>query len=145
MNIKLVTEQFTQTDGSNRIIKTANMFIAGSASVVDTLTGATVVSKEMSSELIRLLDAVPEGGNLTVTYSMQVTEYNPSADIMKEVRKLQERVAILEEQNKLLLEGLQQRVPLKTFKQWISLMEKNFGKAVLDENSLMGIQGVSLP
>lgn len=145
MNIKLVTEQFTQTDGSNRIIKTANMFIAGSASVVDTLTGATVVSKEMSSELIRLLDAVPEGGRLTVTYSMQVTEYNPSADIMKEVRKLQERVAILEEQNKLLLEGLQQRVPLKTFKQWISLMEKNFGKAVLDENSLMGIQGESLP
>lgn len=145
MNIKLVTEQFTQTDGNNRIIKTANMFIAGSASVVDTLTGATVASKEMSSELIRLLDAVPEGGNLTVTYSMQVTEYNPSADIMKEVRKLQERVAILEEQNKLLLEGLQQRVPLKTFKQWISLMEKNFGKAVLDENSLMGIQGESLP
>lgn len=145
MNTKQVTETFTQVDGNNRVLRTSNTFVEGSVVVKDVLTGNIIPTKEMSTELIKLLDPVAIDTKLMIIYNVQVSVYNTELDLIRELRKLQERVSLLEEQNELLLEAMQERVPLKTFKQWISLMEKNFGKAVLDENSLMGIQGAELP
>lgn len=145
MQVKQIVEHFTQTDPSNLVITTASHFVEGSVTVVKTSTNVAVSFKEMSTNIIRLLEAVAENEELTITYNVTVSSINTDLDILREIRDLKERCELLEQMQVYLLEGLKERVPLSTFKQWLMLMEKNFGKSILDNKYLMGIQSESLP
>lgn len=74
-----------------------------------------------------------------------MSSVNTDVDILKEIRDLQARCELLEQTQVWLLEGLKDKVPQATFKQWLMLMEKNFGKSILDNKYLMGLQSESLP
>lgn len=144
MILKQLIESYTQTDENNLVFKVNNTIENdGSLTVSDgtqllafTLIGTTYV---------KLTNAVPVGTEVIITYNTQVPMHNTDVDIVQRLNALEARCALLEKQNVVLLEALNERVPNKTFRQWLLVMEKNFGKSVIDSNSLMGIQGQSIP
>ena len=143
MILKRVVENYTQTQENNRVFKVNNTFAKDSVRV--TVAGVQVQHSELGTNIIRLLEAVPLGVLVSISYETQVSSYDSDIDIVQRLRDLEKRCTNLEKQNEILLEAIQQRVPAKTFRQWLLVMEKNFGKSVLDSNSLMGIQGESIP
>ena len=145
MQLKQVVEYFTQTEETNLVINTVNHFIAGSVVVTKKATGAIVSFKEMGDNIVRLKETISAGEILTITYNITVSSVNTDVDILKEIRDLQARCELLEQTQVWLLEGLKDKVPQATFKQWLMLMEKNFGKSILDNKYLMGLQSESLP
>ena len=145
MQLKQVIEYFTQTEDSNQVINTVNHFVKDSVVVTKKATGAVVSFKEMGSNIIRLKESVGKEEVLEIKYNITVTTVNTELDLLKEIRDLKKRCDLLEEIQVSLLEGLSEKVPQATFKQWIMLMEKSFGKPVLDNKYLMGIQSESLP
>ena len=145
MQLKQIVEFFTQTEDSNQVINTVNHFVQGSVVVTKKATGAVVSFKEMGSNIIRLKESVGKEEVLEIKYNITVTTVNTELDLLKEIRDLKARCDLLEEMQVYLLEGLKEKVPQATFKQWLMLMEKNFGKSVLGNNYLMGVQGDSLP
>lgn len=145
MQLKQIVEFFTQTEDSNQVINTVNHFVQGSVVVTKKATGAVVSFKEMGSNIIRLKESVGKEEVLEIKYNITVTTVNTELDLLKEIRDLKARCDLLEEMQVYLLEGLKEKVPQATFKQWIMLMEKSFGKPVLDNKYLMGLQSESLP
>lgn len=145
MEIKQVVEYFTQATEDNKVISIDKTFITGSIEVTKKETGTAVSFKEMGTNIIRLLETVGINEVIKITYKTSVSNVNTDLDILKELRELRARCEALEEQQNYLLAGLQERVPMETFKQWIWLMEKSFGKVVLDNSHLQGVQGVSMP
>ena len=143
MILKRVVENYTQTQENNLVFKVNNTFAKDSVRV--TVAGVQVQHSELGTNIIRLLAAVPLGVLVSISYETQVSSYDSDIDIVQRLRDLEKRCTNLEKQNEILLEAIQQRVPAKTFRQWLLVMEKNFGKSVLDSNSLMGIQGESIP
>lgn len=143
MILKRVVENYTQTQENNLVFKVNNTFAKNSVRV--TVAGVQVQHSELGTNIIRLLEAVPLGVLVSISYETQVSSYDSDIDIVQRLRDLEKRCTNLEKQNEILLEAIQQRVPAKTFRQWLLVMEKNFGKSVLDSNSLMGIQGESIP
>ena len=143
MILKRVVENYTQTQENNLVFKVNNTFAKNSVRV--TVAGVQVQHSELGTNIIRLLEAVPLGALVSISYETQVSSYDSDIDIVQRLRDLEKRCTNLEKQNEILLEAIQQRVPAKTFRQWLLVMEKNFGKSVLDSNSLMGIQGESIP
>lgn len=143
MILKRVVENYTQTQENNLVFKVNNTFAKDSVRV--TVAGVQVQHSELGTNIIRLLEAVPLGVLVSISYETQVSSYDSDIDIVQRLRDLEKRCTNLEKQNEILLEAIQQRVPAKTFRQWLLVMEKNFGKSVLDSNSLMGIQGESIP
>ena len=143
MILKRVVENYTQTQENNLVFKVNNTFAKDSVRV--TVAGVQVQHSELGTNIIRLLAAVPLGALVSISYETQVSSYDSDIDIVQRLRDLEKRCTNLEKQNEILLEAIQQRVPAKTFRQWLLVMEKNFGKSVLDSNSLMGIQGESIP
>mgnify|MGYP006961048618 CR=1 FL=1 len=143
MILKRVVENYTQTQENNLVFKVNNTFAKDSVRV--TVAGVQVQHSELGTNIIRLLEAVPLGALVSISYETQVSSYDSDIDIVQRLRDLEKRCTNLEKQNEILLEAIQQRVPAKTFRQWLLVMEKNFGKSVLDSNSLMGIQGESIP
>lgn len=143
MILKRVVENYTQTQENNLVFKVNNTFAKNS--VVVSVAGVQVQHSELGTNIIRLLDAVPLGALVSISYETQVSSYDSDIDIVQRLRALEKRCTDLEKQNEILLEAIQQRVPAKTFRQWLLVMEKNFGKSVLDSSSLMGIQGESIP
>lgn len=145
MQLKQIVEFFTQTEDSNQVINTVNHFVQGSVVVTKKATGAVVSFKEMGSNIIRLKESVGKEEVLEIKYNITVTTVNTELDLLKEIRDLKARCDLLEEMQVYLLEGLKEKVPQATFKQWIMLMEKSFGKPILDNKYLMGLQSESLP
>lgn len=145
MQLKQVVEYFTQTEETNLVINTANHFVEGSVVVTKQATGAIVSFKEMGTNIVRLKETIGINEVLVITYNITVSDINTDLDILREIRDLKERCDLLEQTQVWLLEGLKEKVPQATFKQWLMLMEKNFGKSVLGNNYLMGVQGDSLP
>lgn len=145
MQLKQVVEYFTQTEETNLVINTANHFVEGSVVVTKQATGAIVSFKEMGTNIVRLKETIGSNEVLVITYNITVSDINTDLDILREIRDLKERCDLLEQTQVWLLEGLKEKVPQATFKQWLMLMEKNFGKSVLGNNYLMGVQGDSLP
>lgn len=145
MQLKQIVEFFTQTEDSNQVINTVNHFVQGSVVVTKKATGAVVSFKEMGSNIIRLKESIGKEEVLEIKYNITVTTVNTELDLLKEIRDLKARCDLLEEMQVYLLEGLKEKVPQATFKQWIMLMEKSFGKPVLDNKYLMGLQSESLP
>lgn len=143
MILKRVVENYTQTQENNLVFKVNNTFAKDSVRV--TVAEVQVQHSELGTNIIRLLEAVPLGALVSISYETQVSSYDSDIDIVQRLRDLEKRCTNLEKQNEILLEAIQQRVPAKTFRQWLLVMEKNFGKSVLDSNSLMGIQGESIP
>ena len=143
MILKRVVENYTQTQENNLVFKVNNTFAKDSVRV--TVAGVQVQHSELGTNIIRLLETVPLGALVSISYETQVSSYDSDIDIVQRLRDLEKRCTNLEKQNEILLEAIQQRVPAKTFRQWLLVMEKNFGKSVLDSNSLMGIQGESIP
>ena len=143
MILKRVVENYTQTQENNLVFKVNNTFAKNSVRV--TVAGVQVQHSELGTNIIRLLETVPLGALVSISYETQVSSYDSDIDIVQRLRDLEKRCTNLEKQNEILLEAIQQRVPAKTFRQWLLVMEKNFGKSVLDSNSLMGIQGESIP
>ena len=143
MILKRVVENYTQTQENNLVFKVNNTFAKDSVRV--TVAGVQVQHSELGTNIIRLLETVPLGALVSISYETQVSSYDSDIDIVQRIRDLEKRCTNLEKQNEILLEAIQQRVPAKTFRQWLLVMEKNFGKSVLDSNSLMGIQGESIP
>ena len=143
MILKRVVENYTQTQENNLVFKVNNTFAKDSVRV--TVAGVQFQHSELGTNIIRLLEAVPLGALVSISYETQVSSYDSDIDIVQRLRDLEKRCTNLEKQNEILLEAIQQRVPAKTFRQWLLVMEKNFGKSVLDSNSLMGIQGESIP
>lgn len=143
MILKRVVENYTQTQENNLVFKVNNTFAKDSVRV--TVAGVQVQHSELGTNIIRLLEAVPLGALVSISYETQVSSYDSDIDIVQRLRDLEKRCTNLEKQNEILLEAIQQRVPAKTFRQWLLVMEKNFGKSVLDSSSLMGIQGDSIP
>ena len=143
MILKRVVENYTQTQENNLVFKVNNTFAKDSVRV--TVAGVQVQHSELGTNIIRLLEAVPLGALVSISYETQVSSYDSDIDIVQRLRDLEKRCTNLEKQNEILLEAIQQRVPAKTFRQWLLVMEKNFGKSVLDSNSLMAIQGESIP
>lgn len=145
MEVKQVFEYYTQENDTNKVINTEKTFIEGSVSVFKKESNAPVLFKEMGNKIIRLLEAVSKDEVLQIRYNITVSVVNTDVDILQTLRELQSRCENLERKQEYLMQALQERVPEKTFKQWILLMEKSFGKPVLDNTSLMGVAGVSLP
>ena len=143
MILKRVVENYTQTQENNLVFKVNNTFAKDSVRV--TVAGVQVQHFELGTNIIRLLGTVPLGALVSISYETQVSSYDSDIDIVQRLRDLEKRCTNLEKQNEILLEAIQQRVPAKTFRQWLLVMEKNFGKSVLDSSSLMGIQGESIP
>lgn len=143
MILKRVTENQTQGTLSNLVFKTTQNFIRGSVEITDGT--AAVTATELSDNIIKLSSPVPIGTTLYISYNVQVSSYDSDIDITQRLRALEETCERLQKQNDLLLAAVKDRVPVKTFRQWLLVMEKNYGKSVLDSNSLLGIQGESIP
>lgn len=143
MILKRVTENQTQGTLSNLVFKTTQNFIRGSVEITDGT--AVVTATELSDNIIKLSSPVPIGTTLYISYNVQVSSYDSDIDITQRLRALEETCERLQKQNDLLLAAVKDRVPVKTFRQWLLVMEKNYGKSVLDSNSLLGIQGESIP
>lgn len=145
MKNRKIIEYFTQKTESNFIVEINNTFIKDSVKVIKKETEVEVDFVELSSNIIRLKELVDLNEILTISYEILVTDFNEDIDVLKEIRDLKEKVKSLEKSQELLLKAVQERVPESTFKQWILLMEKSFGKPLISENHLMGIAGQSLP
>lgn len=145
MEIKQVIEYYTQTEDTNKVVNTSNNFIQGSVVVTKKATGMPVSFKEMGADIVRLLETVGKDEVLKIVYNITVSSLNNDADILKEIRDLKTRCEVLEATQVYLIEALKDKVPQATFKQWLMLMEKSFGKPILDNKYLMGLQSESLP
>ena len=145
MELKQVVEYYTQDIDTNKVINTTNNFVQGSVEVSKKATGNSVAFKEMGTNIIRLLETAGKDEVLKITYNITVSTINTELDLLKELRDLKQRCENLEETQVYLLEALKDKVPQATFKQWLMLMEKSFGKPILDNKYLMGLQSESLP
>lgn len=143
MSTRQYIEEHTQTVPNNAVFTTKNVFVKNSLQV--TIDGERAVYTTLGTNLVRLLD-IPEVGSLVkLTYDVFVEEINTEVDVVKRILMLEEKVTRLEQENKLLAEAVEARVPAKTFRQWLLLMEKNFGKSVLGGTSVLGVQGDQIP
>lgn len=142
MSYKTVTESITQEKDENLIFKTKNQFIPNTVTAT-TSNGVTVSLKEMGKNIVKIGEPVSKGTIIVFSYSIEIAASMPDEDIFKEMQKIRDKLASLEESQEILMATLQERVPLKTFNQWLSVMEKNFGKTILQNIDLMGIQGES--
>lgn len=141
MSYKTITEEHQQSVKGNLIFRTKNQFIPNT--VRGYVKGSEVKLKEVGKNILKIEDAnVLEKDDIIIfEYSIEIISSFPDKDIGGELQKLKDEIISLKESQDILFEALQERVPLKTFNQWLSVMEKNFGKSILQGTKLMGIQG----
>lgn len=140
--IKNIEEFFIQDTEGNTIFQITQEAIKNTITVLVIRNGieTQIGVNELGEGYFQVQSEILLNEELKVNYQIRVSDSNEDVNLLQRIRLLEEQHTALAKMMDILTQAVDQRVEKHSFRIWLNQMEKSFGKPVLPDTTLMGIQ-----